>query len=242
VWDGEDDIPLEPIQSSGLSPELIPEKDVAGVEIIDPEKDMEDLKKQRQQVLEKEAKKLKDNDLLTQMPLKSVPKNVPISAEDEMYRMEASKPMEENEEVFGNSDMADISTEQQVYWWNDKYRPRKPRFFNRVHTGFDWNKYNKSHYDHDNPPPKTVHGYKFNIFYPDLLDKTQTPQFFLSPDPSGDIDFEIIRFHAGPPYEDIAFRIVKKQWDKSHKFGYKCLYDKGILHLWFNFRHNFYKR
>merc|ERR1712039_452075 len=23
------------------------------------------------------------------------------------------------------------------------------------------------HYDHDNPPPKIVQGYKFNIFYPD---------------------------------------------------------------------------
>ena len=32
--------------------------------------------------------------------------------------------------------------------------------------------YNRTHYDHDNPPPKTVQGYKFNIFYPDLIDKT----------------------------------------------------------------------
>lgn len=23
-------------------------------------------------------------------------------------------------------------------------------------TGYDWNKYNQTHYDHDNPPPKTV--------------------------------------------------------------------------------------
>jgi len=33
--------------------------------------------------------------------------------------------------------------------------------------------YNRTHYDHDNPPPKTVQGYKFNVFYPDLIDKTQ---------------------------------------------------------------------
>ena len=39
--------------------------------------------------------------------------------------------------------------------------------------GYDWNLYNKTHYDIDNPPPKVVQGYKFNIFYPDLLDKTQ---------------------------------------------------------------------
>lgn len=49
------------------------------------------------------------------------------------------------------------------YLWSDKYRPRKPRYFNRVHTGYDWNQYNKKHYDSDNPPPKTVQGYKFNV-------------------------------------------------------------------------------
>ncbi|CAH0764067.1 unnamed protein product, partial [Diatraea saccharalis] len=63
--------------------------------------------------------------------------------------------------------------------WADKYRPRKPRYFNRVHTGFEWNKYNQTHYDMDNPPPKIVQGYKFNIFYPDLIDKNATPEFSL---------------------------------------------------------------
>ena len=65
------------------------------------------------------------------------------------------------------------------YNWSDKYRPRKPRYYNRVHTGYDWNQYNKKHYDVDNPPPKTVQGYKFNIFYPDMIDKTKTPQYTL---------------------------------------------------------------
>ncbi len=59
-----------------------------------------------------------------------------------------------------------------MYWWHEKYRPRKPKYFNRVHTGYEWNKYNQTHYDHDNPPPKVVQGYKFNIFYPDLIDKS----------------------------------------------------------------------
>ena len=31
----------------------------------------------------------------------------------------------------------------QVTWWHDKYRPRKPKYFNRVHTGYEWNKYNQ---------------------------------------------------------------------------------------------------
>lgn len=46
--------------------------------------------------------------------------------------------------------------QQQVYWWHEKYRPRRPKYFNRVHTGYEWNKYNQTHYDGDNPPPKTV--------------------------------------------------------------------------------------
>lgn len=91
----------------------------------------------------------------------------------------------------------------QVYWWHDKYRPRKPKYFNRVHTGYEWNKYNQTHYDHDNPPPKIVQGYKFNIFYPDLVDKTKAPVYTIEKDGSnGETCF--IRFHAGPPYEDIV--------------------------------------
>lgn len=43
-----------------------------------------------------------------------------------------------------------------MYWWHEKYRPRRPKYFNRVHTGYEWNKYNQTHYDGDNPPPKTV--------------------------------------------------------------------------------------
>lgn len=72
----------------------------------------------------------------------------------------------------------------------------------------EWNKYNQTHYDNDNPPPKTVQGYKFNIFYPDLLDKSKTPQYFL--EPAEDQDFCIIKFKAGPPYLDIAFKIHRK--------------------------------
>jgi hypothetical protein len=71
----------------------------------------------------------------------------------------------------------EVNMEKQAYWWHDKYRPRKPKYFNRVHTGYEWNKYNQTHYDHDNPPPKVVQGYKFNIFYPDLIDKTKAPTY-----------------------------------------------------------------
>jgi hypothetical protein len=48
--------------------------------------------------------------------------------------------MEKDESVF--TDEAQL--EHQNFLWSDKYRPRKPRYFNRVHTGFDWNKYNQT--------------------------------------------------------------------------------------------------
>jgi len=66
------------------------------------------------------------------------------------------------EEELGLSGEVDLHSKH--YNWEDKYRPRKPRYFNRVKTGYDWNKYNQTHYDRDNPPPKTVQGYKFSIF------------------------------------------------------------------------------
>ena len=157
----------------------------------------------------------------------------------------------------------------QVYWWHDKYRPRKPKYFNRVHTGYEWNKYNQTHYDHDNPPPKIVQGYKFNIFYPDLVDKSKAPVYTIEKDGSAGETCHI-RFHAGPPYEDIvsllpspfqfscalmevqhnnfsvlswqSFRIVNKEWEYSHKKGFKCTFERGILHLYFNFKRYRYRR
>lgn len=127
------------------------------------------------------------------------------------------------------------------YLWSDKYRPRKPRVFNKVHTGYDWNQYNKKHYDTDNPPPKTVQGYKFNIFYPDLIDKTKTPWYSLTVC-EDNREFSILKFHAGPPYEDIAFKIVSKEWDYSYKHGFRCHFQNGIFQLWFHFRKWKYRR
>lgn len=96
----------------------------------------------------------------------------------------------------------DVALESQVYWWHEKYKPRKPKYFNRVHTGYEWNRYNQAHYDSDNPPPKAVQGYKFNIFYPDLIDKVKTPTYHVERDPtSPDGSTCLVRFRAGPPYE-----------------------------------------
>ncbi|UXI19584.1 hypothetical protein NH340_JMT05527 [Sarcoptes scabiei] len=127
------------------------------------------------------------------------------------------------------------------YNWAEKYRPRKPRYFNRVHTGFEWNKYNQTHYDVDNPPPKVVQGYKFNIFYPDLIDKSSSPTYKITPC-SDNNDFAFIRFSAGPPYEDICFKIVNREWNYSYKSGFRCQFQNNILQLWFHFKRYRYRR
>lgn len=151
-----------------------------------------------------------------------------------LYEREVARGIDENEEVFTGEESVSTSQPQ----WADKYRPRKPRYFNRVQMGYEWNKYNQTHYDHDNPPPKVVQGYKFNIFYPDLIDKAKAPTFKIFREdgrkrgqsfaPAGEEDTCLIRFIAGPPYEDIAFRIVDREWDYSakHDRGFKSSFDK----------------
>lgn len=146
----------------------------------------------------------------------------------------------EDEEL---NNMNEAQHQAQIYWWHDKYRPRKPKYFNRVHTGYEWNKYNQTHYDSDNPPPKVVMGYKFNIFYPDLIDKTKAPEYYIEKDPdSKDGSTCIIRFHAGAPYEDIAFKLVNKNWDTAPKKGFRCMFERCVLHLYFNFMRLRYRR
>ena len=142
--------------------------------------------------------------------------------------------------VEGEDFSSEVSVEQR-YLWMDKYRPRKPRYFNRVHTGFEWNKYNQTHYDHDNPPPKIVQGYKFNIFYPDLIDKVNTPEYFLEPC-KDNREFVVLRFHAGPPYEDIAFKVVNREWEYSYKHGFRSQFNCNIFQLWFHFKRNRYRK
>lgn len=106
--------------------------------------------------------------------------------------------------------------------WQDKYRPRKPRYFNRVHTGYEWNKYNQTHYDSDNPPPKVVQGYKFNIFYPDLLDKSKAPTYIIEREPDTN-ETVFIRFKAGPPYEVSVVRIWTQvnHWPVSWEYFWR---------------------
>jgi hypothetical protein len=69
------------------------------------------------------------------------------------YRAEAEAEKkdlgaDESEEEFGDlDDGLDLAPAAGNYDWSDRYRPRKPRFFNRVQTGFEWNQYNQTHYE-----------------------------------------------------------------------------------------------
>jgi len=140
-----------------------------------------------------------------------------------------------NERVFNECVEVDAN-----YDWSSKYKPIKPRYSNKVKMGFDWNRHNQAHYTSDNLPPKTIQGYRFNIFYPYLIDKTKTPQYKI--ERCSTPDTCILRFHSGAPYEDIAFKIKNREWDMSEKSGFKNIFDKGILRLYFKFKRFKYKR
>ena len=165
----------------------------------------------------------------------AVPQEDFSSATKALYEREVARGVQEDEEIFAGEEEVLTKSKSQ---WAGKYRPRKPRYFNRVQMGYEWNKYNQTHYDHDNPPPKVVQGYKFNIFYPDLIDKTKAPTYRIEREdgrkrgesfaPAGEEDTCLIRFISGPPYEDLGFKIVDKEWDFSAKRdrGFKSSFDK----------------
>ena len=151
---------------------------------------------------------------------------------DDMGRLEAQQVLDAEEELFTE----DVRM-MQPHKFDDKYRARKPRYLNRVHTGYEWNQYNQTHYDRENPPPKVVQGYKFNIFYPDLIDPSKAPTYRIIRDSAENADDAtrgtvLLRFSAGPPYEDIAFRIVDREWELSHLRGFRNSFDRGVLQLY----------
>ncbi|EFP07313.1 hypothetical protein CRE_26093 [Caenorhabditis remanei] len=193
-----------------------------GIEVIDSQVDVENLT-------------LRRNRNRGDIPSGSTAATSSTAPDSRMLAI-ARQGMEGDESMFS----VEEQLETQKHLWSDKYRPRKPTYLNRVQTGFDWNKYNQTHYDQDNPPPKIVQGYKFNIFYPDLLDATKTPTFIVTP--CDDVDFAVIRFKSGPPYEDIAFKVVNREWETLHKNGYKCQFQNGVFQLWFMFKKYRYRR
>ena len=88
------------------------------------------------------------------------------------------------------------------------------------------------------PHQKSSRDTSSTSFYPDLIDKAKAPTYKIEREngrkkgqsfaPAGEDDTCLIRFIAGPPYEDVAFRIIDKEWDYSAKRerGFKSSFDK----------------
>lgn len=111
-----------------------------------------------------------------------------------------------------------------------------PNYEAIVYKGIDWNQHNRVRYTPENPPPPTIRGYKFSIFYPQLEGCLSMPTFILDkkridpkdgPDPN--YKYIVIIFKAKPPYLPIAFRIVDKPWDQYRNGGYFASFDSGIF-------------
>jgi len=231
---------LEEEADAGIySPILEPLSKYAPDDLLDPDEDMQVLRQVRKTIIEAFGG--------TVGGATASDTGIDRSRDDELFNAERAKGMSQGEAAFnamgkGADDEyhGEVLLEKKRYEWEDKYKPRKPRFFNRVKTGFEWNKYNQTHYDHDNPPPKIVQGYKFNIFYPDLIDKAKAPTYHI--EKSDTQDTVMLRFSAGPPYEDVAFKIVNREWNLSHKFGFRVVFDRGVLQLYFNVKRWRYRR
>lgn len=241
VPSSEPDVPAKDVEpyDRSMSPPLI---DITGMSTEERENDVITEKDQLQALMRlrrsvtasRYVPKVTESTVEVQVP--EVTSSTDLA--EALYRAEAERELDEEEELFN---MEENIVQPTSYTWEDKWRPRKPRYFNRVHTGYEWNKYNQTHYDVDNPPPKVVQGYKFNVFYPDLIDKSKAPTYKIVKEPGND-ETVLLHFSAGPPYEDIAFRIVNRDWEFSHKRGFRSSFDRGCLSLWFNFRRNFYRK
>jgi hypothetical protein len=164
------------------------------------------------------------------------------SVDDRLLAEEMKKGFEEGEEVLKSDGREFVQPEKSRYSGPRDFHPRYPKFFNRVRWGVVWNKYAQTHYDMDtNPPPRQILGYKFTIFYPDLVDKSVAPRYKL--ENSHDAEFLLLRFTAGPPYEDVVFKIINKEWDLDKRHGgFLCQFERGTLQLYFNLRRDRYKR
>lgn len=76
----------------------------------------------------------------------------------QLDNLDSDEEEDPGDEVAEFTNEIKLDKHDEEYLWRDKYQARKPRFFNRVFTGFEWNTYNRTHYDRDNPPPKMVQG------------------------------------------------------------------------------------
>lgn len=114
----------------------------------------------------------------------------------------------------------------------DLFRPLRPQFFNRVKLGYEWNAINRSKYTKKDPPPRSVFGYRFNIFFP-FKTSEDPPSYSLHP--LADPHFAVIEFRGGTPYHPIFFKIANGPWNMADRKTFKCSFENGVFHLYFDF-------
>lgn len=205
---------------------------------IDESQDRLARHKLRLEVLDKERERNAELVYFSSSPaaaaakLKTPRRSARFGKDDDADEVDVLKFMSERDE---------IPLPREIQPWFARYEPRKPRYFNKVRTGYEWNKYNKTHYDKENPPPKVVQGYKFRLDYTELIDRSKAPTYKVLPYPE-DPDYAILRFKAGPPYLDIAFKIVNREWRVRRKQGFFNSFERGILHLNFQLKKPRYRR
>lgn len=124
----------------------------------------------------------------------------------------------------------DISNNKQI----------RPKYNLKVEMGYDWNKYYQKYYTYENPPPKTIQGYKFKIYFNNLENKKITPYYKIERSNIENTCLLVIK--SGKPYKELIFKIVNKEWDMNERSGYRNYYDKGVYYLGFNFKKYRYKR
>ncbi|RNF02075.1 hypothetical protein TraAM80_06619 [Trypanosoma rangeli] len=122
----------------------------------------------------------------------------------------------------------------------------KPHRFCKVKTGYTWTQYNRTHYDsRTNPPPRSVLWYEFTLFYPALANTKQDMSriYHIENTTRGpNDDYCILVFSVGPPYADVAYQIVRKQWD-PRPGGVRASFDStGTYRLFFRFTNSNYRR
>nr|CCC53780.1 conserved hypothetical protein [Trypanosoma vivax Y486] len=122
----------------------------------------------------------------------------------------------------------------------------KPHRFCKVKTGYTWTQYNRTHYDaRTNPPPRSVLWYEFTLFYPALANtKRNMSRIYRIEDTikGPKDDYCVLVFSVGPPYADVAYQIVRKQWDPRPGGVRASFNSSGTYRLFFRFTNSNYRR
>eukprot|EP01080_Neovahlkampfia_damariscottae_P012114 gene12114-5606_t len=184
----------------------------------------------------------RDNTVIKKEPIESQldkTTNNSLITENSLNEKEMLQRVTSYEET-GDFYFADEIPISSLYSWEKDIEPIKPKYSNRVCYGTDYEKL-KQYYDSDLPPEKYITGYKFHIFYPDLIDVREPPTFFLDNE-SEDVEKCTIRFMGSAPYTDLAFEVQNRVWERSYKKGFLATFDKGMLVLHFGFKKKDYRR